>query len=294
MNTKAQIKKFEQTISAISSIARVFQNAATEKMKVNRQEIDRIGVYLQEAQRTYSLAKRASLEPKLKLREMLLTAPVRKTGGRVLVLVSSENRYFGSLILGLFNKFMQEYRRGGADAVILGKVGKEYFVRANLGKTLPPGVSFFDLDDDNADFSNISQIAKQISKYSQIVIFYGEYESVFRQEAKTLEIADISEDAKVGEKKYKFAPRPYEALSFLEEQVISGKFVQKLYESGLAKFGYRVKILQIGEVAEKISEAYLELARSRKKVTKGLKNRKQNELFSAAPLWGREEIVSVS
>lgn len=286
--SRVQLKKLETSIATIRSIARVFQNAATRKMKINQEEIAKIDQYLAEAAKIYFVSKKAAA---------VLTAPVRKAlKKRVLVLISAESRYYGSLIAGLFDQFLSEFVRGDADGFILGKVGRELFEKNPVAerRDLAKNVTFLSFDDDNPDFSSVGGIIKKLVQYSQIVVFYGQYESVFRQDAKVVELGgSIVPIAGIDKKKYLFAPDALSALAFLEEQCIAGEFLAKLYESGLAKYGYRVKILQIGQVAQRISQALDELSKSKLAFSKISKNKKQSQLFSGSRLWAGDRIASV-
>src|SRR3989344_2220546 len=296
--SRVQLKKLETSIATIRSIARVFQNAATRKMKINQEEIAKIDQYVKEAAEIYFVSKKAALATKnIQLAEAVLTAPVRKASKkRVLVLISSESRYYGSLIAGLFDRFLSEFARGDADGFILGGIGRELFEENPVGRRrdLSKNVTFLSFDDDNPDFSSVGGIIKKLVQYSQIVVFYGQYESVFRQDAKVVELGgSIAPIASIDKKKYLFRPNALSALVFLEEQFIAGKFLAKLYESGLAKYGYRVKILQIGQVAQRISQALDELSKSKLAFSKISKNKKQSQLFSGSRLWTGDQIVSV-
>ena len=294
MNTRSELRKFEKTISTISAISRVFQNVTAKKMKVNQEEVGHTEKYLSEAQKTYSAAKLAAVgKKKPDAAAVILKSSFRKPQKeKVLLLLASEKEYFGSLIEGVIGKFLEEYKKGGVKGIVLGRAGREIIQRANVNAA---NLTFYDLNDDNPDFKLVSQIAKELTLYKQILTYFGEYESVFRQDAKAEDLSNLNFEVTFVEKApgYIFAPPGYANLSFLEDQLIAGRFVQKLYVSGLAKYGYRVKILQVGEVARRLSEAMDQLARARRKVNKIVKNSKQNQLFGSMRAWGQEELVNV-
>lgn len=301
MNTKTQIKRFEKSLDTIRAIARVFQNATTKRMNVNQEEIAKITRYKDHAQNVYSQGKMAAINSKDEhTREMFLNSQVRKVPKKqVLVLISSEKQYFGSLIDALFNKFATQFAQNRADAVIVGAHGRELFeawqkkFRGNMQSL--GSVKFYPLNNEMADFNVVHQIVKDLVGYMEITVFYGHFESVFRQDAKSSNLVTSANDESTREpKKYLFVPSWEEPLAFLEEQIIAAQFLERLYESGLAKYGYRVKILQIGIVSERISSAVANLAKSKLKVNKSVKNKKQNEVFAASNLWKSGEIVNLS
>lgn len=294
MNTRSELRKFEKTISTISAISRVFQNVTAKKMKINQEEVGHTEKYLSEAQKTYTAAKLAAVNKKKPMAAAaILKSSFRKPEKeKVLLLLASEKEYFGSLIEGVIGKFLEEYKKGGVRGIVLGRAGREIIQRANVNAA---NLTFYDLNDDNPDFKLVSQIAKELTLYKQILTYFGEYESVFKQDAKAEVLSNLNFEVAPVEKApgYFFAPPTYASLSFLEDQLIAGRFVQKLYVSGLAKYGYRVKILQVGEVARRLSEAMDQLARARRKVNKIVKNSKQNQLFGSMRAWGQEELVNI-
>ena len=80
---------------------------------------------------------------------------------------------------------------------------------------------------------------------------------------------------------------------FLEKQMIAGGFLEKIYESQVAKYAARIKILEIGQVAEKISNAMDDLARGRRNFRKNSNNRKQQQLFTGSDLWQNEGLGDI-
>ena len=289
MNTKAELKKYSEFVATIKSITRVYEQAAARKMAQVRIEIEKIRDYLAAATGTYNSTKWAVVEEEenKKLKEAILKTSFRQpTAKRVLVLISSQSHYYGNLVPNLFNLFLAEYQLGGCDGVILGNIGYELFKKSAISQD---NISHFDFDDAKFDWNVIHRISGKLGEYQEIVIFYGEYRSVLTQEARRADVAKTIAISEISEiKKYLIRPAPPAPLSFLEKQIIAGDFLQKIYESQLAKYGARIKILEIGQVAEKISEAIDTLGRFRRKVRKNVNNKKQLQLFTGSNLWQKE------
>lgn len=210
---------------------------------------------------------------------------------RILVLIASQHNYFGNLIPSLFKLFLEEYRTLGGDALILGMIGRELMNRSGM---ISGDITYFDFDDASPNWEVVHKVSQYLAAYEQIVIFYGQYRSVLTQEAKRVDLAQtvvVSEAPEI--KQYWFAGESLSPLSFLENQMIAGDFLQKIYESQLAKYGARIKILEIGQVAEKISEALDSLGRFRRKVRKNVSNKKQMQLFCGSQLWQKETITEL-
>ncbi len=291
--TKAELKKFSEAVTTIKSITRVYEQAAARKMKMVKLEIENIAEYLNEATNTYSSSKFSITEgEKPKVRQAVLSTSFRKpTKNRVLVLIASQTQYYGNLIPSLFKEFLKYYQKSGSDAVILGKIGKELMEKNNI---VAQNVTYWDFDDANPSWNVVHQIAQKLGDYAKIIVFYGEYKSVLTQEAKSTDLAEKIVVREVAEEKqYLFKPQPQVALSFLEQQMISGGFLEKIYESQVAKYAARIKILEIGQVAEKISNALDDLARGRRNFRKNNNNRKQLQLFTGSDLWQNEGLTDI-
>lgn len=290
--TKRELKQLTETVNAIQSLTRVFQGAADRQMKMVKVEIDTIGGYLASAQESYSSAK-YSLISKVKdqYKSTVASSLVRSIAKEeVLVLVSSKSYYFGGLIPSLFKMFLAEYEKTHADSIILGATGKELLHKANVKSS---NISFYDFDDVNFDWQKISAIAKIIARYQRIVIFYGNYRSVLTQEATHSDISQMVVYKDPDEKKkYLFVPKLPEDLAFLEEQIISGAFLQKIYQAQVAKYAARIKILEIGQVAEELTAALDNLAKNQRRFRKYSANKKQSSLYGGAGLWQTQGIAS--
>ena len=291
--TKAELKNFSEAVTTIKSITRVYEQAAARKMKMVKMEIEDIAQYLNEATNTYSSSKYAITEgEKPKVRQAVLASSFRKpTKKQVLVLIASQTQYYGNLIPSLFKEFMNYYKKTGSDAVILGKTGKDLAEKNNL---TAQNITYWDFDDASPAWNVVHEVSNQLADYTEIIVFYGEYKSVLTQEAKSANLAEkiVVREVKE-EKQYLFRPQPQLALSFLEKQMIAGGFLEKIYESQVAKYAARIKILEIGQVAEKISNAMDDLARGRRNFRKNSNNRKQQQLFTGSDLWQNEGLGDI-
>lgn len=289
--TKGELKKFSEAVTTIKSITRVYEQAAARKMKMVKLEIEKIAKYLDAADDTYSSAKFAVFEEeKERIRQVLMSAPVRKPQkDEVLVLIASQTQYFGNLISNLCVEFSKYYSKNRSDSIVLGKIGSELLERLNVRGE---NIKHFDFDDTTLPWEIVHAVSVELSNYNRIIVFFGEFKSVLTQEAKNTDIGQtiVVKDVAT-KKKYLFRPEGGNSLTFLENQMISGHFLEKVYESQVAKYAARIKILEIGQVAEKISSAIDQLARGKRNLRKSTNNKKQQQLFTGSDLWEKEGIV---
>ena len=307
MNTKAQLKKFERSMDDLRSITRAFEHTATKRMAVNKSEIEKIGKHLSEVKQTYvntkiSIAKGGKQPFDFVYAEgnrstqgkqaAVLNLNVRKVSkAKIVLLITSEPAYYGNLMPKMISEFVSELGDGTADAVIIGKPGRVEFDKINRGRFK---YKFFDFSDEAPDWQIVSQISEVIKTYGQINIIFCKFESILTQDVLNQNIAqEALKENTYEKKKYLIKPEPVSALTFLEKQILSSNLLQKLFENGLAKGAIRVRILEIGEIAERLSESMEKFEIYKKKVIRDINNRKLVSLYSGSNIWHRESIFTV-
>lgn len=288
MSTKHQLKKFEKNLDLLRSITRAFEHTATKKMAVNKVEIEQIQRFLLEVKQTYINAKISVPF----VNRAALNRPVRDfVKKKVAVLISSEPAYYGHLLSYMVDSFTSELEAHDTDAVIIGKPGKDEFDKKN---TKGYRYIYFDFDDRKPDWRVVHDVSEILVNYSEINVIFAKFKSILTQDVINEDVAKEVLTAKPAQlKKYLIKPEPKSALTFLEKQIITSGFLQKLYENGLAKSAIRVRILEIGEIAEKLTEAMEKFEQYKRKVLRSLNNRKLANLYSSSSVWGSESIFTV-
>lgn len=291
MSNKRQIKKFEKNLDILRSITRAFEHTATKKMEVNKREIANLDKYLVDVKQTYVSAK-ISVVKKPGQREAALKTHVRvPTKAKVVVLVSSEPRYYGHLLGFMVDDFIKELASGNCDAVIIGLPGKEEFDKKNRQGFR---YTYFEFHDEHPNWQVISDVSRLLFNYSQINVIFARFQSILNQDIQKHDLAQEITNVTAGEyKKYLIKPEPKTALSYLEQQIITSQLLQKMYENGLAKSAIRVKILEIGEIAQKLSEAIEKFEIYKRKVLRDISNRKLINLYSSSDVWRSESIFTI-
>lgn len=291
MNTRQQLKKFEKSLDVIRSITRAFERTATQKMSVNRQEIEKIAKHLDEVKQTYVNTKISITKGAEQRQKMLATSVRRVSKQKVVILVTSEPQYYGNLMPAMIREFSKELESGASDAIIIGKPGREEFDKVNRRGFK---YVYYDFSDDAPDWQIVGKISKVIKEYAQINIIFCRFQSILAQDVLNQNIAREVLNVKVPEKKkYLIKPEPASVLTFLEKQIITSNLLQKLFENGLAKGAIRIRILEIGEIAEKLTETMEKFEIYKKKVVRNINNRKQTSLYGASSAWQSESIFTI-
>ncbi len=177
-----------------------------------------------------------------------------KTNGKdVRVLLSANMGLYGEIIHKTIYKYIEEAKAGGADIVVIGKVGKR------VVESLMPGKAFqyFDFSDSGVDDDNLKRVLDYILQYRNIYIYHGYFKSILNQEPVVTNITgDISKFAgyeetgkleqKEEEQKFGFfEPSIEDVAAFFETQTLSVIFEQAINESSLSKFASRMVTLDM-------------------------------------------------
>lgn len=151
------------------------------------------------------------------------------------VFVSSNKELYGDLIANVGHLFIEDLKKGQADGLVIGKIGKILVEREKL----PAKIYYFDLDDDRPNLNTIQKMLAILEKYDKVVVYHGKSESLVRQIAISSEVERTIPAFVKPAKKYFFEPTPEEVLDFLETQIAMNSFHQKIYEAQLARLSAR-------------------------------------------------------
>lgn len=288
MYSKAELKKYSDAVATIKSITRVYEEAAARRIKLVQLSVEKIDDFVGAAADTYLNVKFGLLAEqkgkKAPVQNILTTSFRKKLKKGVLVLITSKDQYYGNLIPNIYRNWYKDMAETKYDGIILGNTGAHLLEKE---QTQFKNVEFFDLDDSNIDWKVIYKIGEKIAQYEKIVVYFGAYKTVLTQVA---EKTDISNSISVGQvqkvKRYLFESKGEKILGSVENDIIKALLQKRIYQSQIAKYAARIKILEIGQVAEKMSQVLGDLSRGKKKVHKNLNNKKQLQLYTGVDLWG--------
>lgn len=288
MYSKAELKKYSDAVATIKSITRVYEEAAARRIKLVQNSVEKINEFLASTADSYVNIKfglYAEEQLKKTKRRNILTSNFREKSKKgVLVLVSSQEQYFGNLIPSVYRAWKEDLLTSKFDGIIFGNTGKRLFEKEGL---TGQNIAFYDLKDNDPDWKLVYGIGEQLVKYERIIVYYGKYRTVLTQ---TPDKSEISAPMTVGQvqrvKRYLFEDQGEKILGFFENEVIKANLQKRIYEAQIARHAARIKILEIGQVAEQMSKVLGDLNRGRIKVKKNLANKKQLQLYTGSELWG--------
>jgi F-type H+-transporting ATPase subunit gamma len=265
------LKKIEQnirTISYIESIARVYQEVAQMRMNQIREMVLRNREFIEELLKVYRVVRGFQFEKKR----------VEKKK-RVLVFLSSTERFYGSLILDIWREVERYLKEKGGDLAIVGRMGKYLAEKSGLKLNF----FYFDLDDEKPELEKVKEIVDFIKGYEEILVFYGKFKTVLDQRVEITNIGGREVEKEKIEKSYLFEPSPEEVSRFFEEELLFSFFNQVLWDHQLSRYATRmVSMYRAQENAKKLKE---KMRMEMEKLKREIYNKKQIEQFAGYKLW---------
>jgi len=287
MYSSKEFRENLNVISAIKDITTIYQEIASMKVRQLRENVAKTRDFLNGVGSVYNHAKisylgelqKQIIRGKTKLQSASF---IKRNGKKVLVLLSANEHLYGSLILDIWRNYIADLKKGDADAVIVGSVGR-YFLR---NEKLKVAASFFPLNDDKPKVSEIKRITDFICRYEQIIIYYGEIISVMSQypTKKAISGGVTLGEKVVKAKSYLFEPSPEKIMEFFETEIIAALFNQTVYEHELARFAARM--VAMDQATENANETLTKLNKEWRTAKRAIANSKQLGIFAGYSLWG--------
>jgi F-type H+-transporting ATPase subunit gamma len=201
-----------------------------------------------------------------------------KNGRKVTVLISANSGLYGDIVRKSFLSFAEEVRKEKTDMVIIGKQGKFLFNNSDL-KGNPV---LFDLPDNHLDQQAVAKIVKYILNYETIIVCYGRFLSVIKQEPTRIVISgrsnETTEKTQDESVKYLFEPSIQRILQFFETEIFASLFEETVNESHLAKFASR--LITLDEAVENVKKSLKQTQYQKRVLFHRAVNKKQLEAIS--------------
>lgn len=227
------IKQIDQIIEADNSlkmIAQAYSEIANEKVKKIRIEAERNRVFLEEIGKTYALIKLLAARRKIS---------VPKPRGRICIIITSNNRFYGAIDTNLIKFFTEQTKQVETDRIIIGKMGIEHFNTSGVFKNYQTIV----LNHDQPTVDELRKIVDAVKSYNQVLVFYSQLKSLLVQVPKILDLTETQStySSNTDENKFRFLFEPElpKILAFFDSQVTDLLLEGVFLESEVARTASR-------------------------------------------------------
>lgn len=210
---------------------------------------------------------------------------IRRNGRDVLILLSSNGKFYGDLVNKVCRLFAEQAKAANADVIIVGREGKKFYERMELKKAY----TYLELPDTAVTLEMLKPLINLILGYRQATIFYGKFSNIIVQQpvqsSLTGDLPASGNDAKAEREDFLFEPSIEQVMEFFQSQILSMLLNQTFSEGKLARFASRIKAM---ESAQNNLLKQLEMLNRKVRRIKSMEsNKKQLQLFAGRALWNK-------
>ena len=252
MLTERSVKIESQRLRDLKLVVETYKLIAAGSMRrirgsvvSNRDFHEGLNRIFQEVKYSYFVAGRKPAVKSEKFAVSSLTV-VPRNGKIVYMLLSANTGLYGDVVDSTFRIFLDEAKRGRADLVVVGKIGK-VLMESEFPKT--PYI-YFDFSDTAMEHDALKKIYEAVGHYEKVVAFYGLFKSLFSQMPMQTVVSGETLPAVLPDKKrlYLFEPTFEKVAFFFETEIFASLLEQIFNESRLAKLASRLLLLDRSSV----------------------------------------------
>jgi len=272
----------------LKMLTQAYQEHAIEQINFARYSVISSREFAEELEEIFFNVKtsyKSFLEAMKKKNKHLLQA--NKKDKEVIVLVTSNNKFYGDIIAKLWHAFYVRMKKTDltkTDMVVVGRQGRNFIEQSDL----PKDYRYLEIPDTNFTLETLKPLIAIILPYERVTVFYGKFNNIISQEPIEASLAgDFPEDRKTTEEKksFLFEPSIEHILTFFETQIFSLLFDQTMHEARLARFASRIKAMEIAQT--NLQDQLKKLMQRERKFRSIESNRKQQQMFAGRALWGQ-------
>ena len=290
MLTKKIVEIEIENLIGLSNMVLAYEEIAASRIKNSRSSVINNRSFMAEIREIFEevvSSYKKQIEKLMKTRKIKTLDQlsfVNKNGKTLYLLISANTGLYGGLIKKTFDLFVEKSKDKNVDKAIIGRLGLSMWQETKIKEKY----YYFDFPDQSVDTSKLREILIFLLNYEKVIIFYGQFHNLIKQEAT---FSDISgnprpEQTKTNEiVKYFFEPSLEKILEFFEKQIFASIFEQTMRESQLAKTASRLTTLD--KASENIEKELVKATSLRNRNIHYEQNKKQLQTFSSRLLWRR-------
>ena len=233
--SKSQLDEQQQIIAAVNILLTltVFRLEQTYR-RINEAEeiIRRIEEVIG---RVFEIYPNADVDILKKKKHGILAKKPDQELKTLLVLISSNEKSYGDLVLKTIDLFIEDLKKTNNDALVIGDWGRKIIEEHKFSNK----IIYVTVDDYRPKPEEILAISQVIDKYDKVLVYHGSSQSIISQSAtKSQLMREISAFTKPS-KKYYIEPTPEEVIAYLNRQALLNNFSHKVYTSEVARLAAR-------------------------------------------------------
>jgi ATP synthase F1 gamma subunit len=291
MANKRELKDLFDQLGTLKTLTQTYQQIAANHIRKartsvisNRDFITELLLLFQEVKLAYH-EELSELAKRQKVADTTRFSLLKHNGKTTVVFIAANTGLYGSIVSKTERMLIEYLNRHEADVTIIGRLGESMFKQRLPEKAY----TFFDFPDSKVDTEQMKKITQHLLQYRDVLVFYGQFQSIVSQNPTITSIDGATALEKVVAQpviKYLFEPSVEKIVLFFEREIFGLFFEQTLRESQLAKHASRMYALDsaIQNINENLSKTNLK----KRILHHRLINSKQQNNLIGISLWGRK------
>ena len=291
MITKKNLEIEINNLEGLNTLVRAYEEIAASRIKKSRDSVLRNRTFMSEINELFEevlTSYRKQIDDYMrqkKTKNIKELSFLNKNNKILFLLISANTGLYGSIIRRTFDLFMQKANDKDGDVAIIGKLGQSMWQDTKRKDKY----YYFDFPDQTINNDELKKILDFLINYKNVVIFYGEFQNLVKQDATYSDISGNSfkVDTKASRPiiRYYFEPSLAKILEFFEKEIFSAIFEQTVRESQLAKLASRMTLLD--SASENINIRITNVTNEKNIMHHQQINKKQLETFASRKLWNK-------
>lgn len=288
--TKKELSGVIERLFTLKTITQTYQQVAANHIRRARTSVvknrDFIGELLQVFQEVKNAYREEinQLMKKKKVKDARKFSFIKRNGKTIAIFLAANTGLYGTIVGKTANMLHEYLKRNESDVVIIGKLGEALFQVQNPGKKY----TYFDFPDNKIDSENLKKIIQHIMAYENILVFYGQFQSIVSQNPIIASLDGTSggnEQQATPTVRYLFEPSLEKIAVFFETEIFGLVFEQTIRESQLAKHASRMYSLDLAiqNITQNLDKVKLQKYQLHHRTI----NTKQLNSLSGVSLWNK-------
>jgi len=237
---------------ALKDISAAYTEIASLKLKKLRMEVFRSRAFFKEILNIYALVRKMAKNNSINQ---------KKSSKKAAVVLTSNNKFYGAMDRGVIDLFLNDIKlkKPELDVFVIGHVGIQTMKALKFSNFTP-----IEFRRDLPDPAELVGLTTRVKNYSQVLVYYAEFETVVKQMPISVDITQMQSEAiseklsQVKEKSqdsYIFEPEASKILAFFDSQIKQILIGETFLEIELARTGSRLILM---DQAQQNADEYLD------------------------------------
>lgn len=278
---KQIIENINQTI-VLKELMTAYEEIAAKRMQRIREQVlksrefhELLRGYFHEIQTSHSHEKPT---------QTTQVSVIKNNGKNLILLASDDKGLYGDILEKTQKAFIAYAQKDTeSDLAVLGNLGAE-----NLQHIFPNRqLRFFPLADGNSVVTQINDVLRYLTDYTNVTVFHGKFLNLVTQEPEQTHLGGdaplVEQEKPSTPRRYVFEPSRDSLLTFFRQEILAVLFDQTMLESNLAKQASRM--ISLEKASDEAKKRIIKLKKLEQIMRSQTENKRQITYLAGLSLW---------